>query len=186
MKKLLILIVAIFLYAGSYVTLDNGKTIHLKDDGTWEEVNVIKKGSKTIALKKDGTWEEVSPKKVEAANIVTNNTDQKLKNSKLGKALLGRWVSDDGDLYLTFEPNKAVFKKRVKNGFKTVTGKWRIEKIDENSKRVKVNIGEGARLGFITFGGILRKLRFSDDLNTLYDETEKLNSLKVYKLHKMK
>jgi hypothetical protein len=186
MKNFFLIVTAIFLYAGSYVTLDSGKTIYLKDDGTWEEVNIIKKNSKTIALKKDGTWEEVDAKDVEAANIVTNKIDEKFKNSKLGKALLGRWESVDGSLYLTFTPQKAEFKKRVKNGFKKVAGKWRIENIDEDKRRVVVNIAEGARLGFLTFGGVIRKLRFSEDLNTLYDESEKIERLKIYKLHKVK
>ncbi len=188
MKKFLLSLFLLIstLLADTYMTLDNGKTVLLKDDGTWEEVKIVKKGDKTIALKKDGTWEEITPKSVESANLLTNEADQKFKDTKLGKALLGKWKSEDGDEYLVFTKKRATYKKRLKNGFKTITGKWIIEKMDEKSRRVVVNIGEGARLGFLTFGGIIRKLRFGNSLDTLYDESDKLSEMKVYTLHKIK
>ena len=49
----------LLIFAGEYITLDNGKVILLKPDGTWQEVKVVKKGSETIAIKPDGTWEKV-------------------------------------------------------------------------------------------------------------------------------
>ncbi|MRJ02663.1 MAG: DUF3157 family protein [Epsilonproteobacteria bacterium] len=185
-RALLPLLLISLLSADSYVTLDNGKTVHLKDDGTWEEVKVIKKGEKEIVLKNDGTWEEINPKDVESANIITNKADEKFKSTPLGKALLGKWVSDDGDEYLIFTPTTATLKIRQERGFRTFTGKWRIEKLDEKERSLTVNIAEGARLGFVTFGGAMRKLRFSEDLQTLYDESEKLSNMRVYRLHKVR
>ncbi|MRI84023.1 MAG: hypothetical protein C6I00_06340 [Nitratiruptor sp.] len=184
--SLLLAALSAFLIADSYVTLDNGKTIHLKDDGTWEEVKVIKKGEREIVLRPDGTWEEIRPESVEGANIITNKVDQRFKDSPLGRALLGHWISEDGREELIFTPNHAILKLRSRNGLKSYAGKWRIEELDEEHKRIKVNIGEGARLGFVTFGGIMRTLRFSDDLHTLYDESDRLSSMRVYRLHKVK
>ncbi|WP_200762701.1 DUF3157 family protein [Nitrosophilus alvini] len=183
LKKLSFIMAAfMFAYAAEYITLENGKTVLLKDDGTWEEVTVIKKGNKTIALKKDGTWEEVAAKDIETANTLTNKTSEKYKDSRFAKALLGEWESDDGSVKYIFDKDKAIFKRDKE----TVEGKWSVEYLDEKSGKVIVNIGEGARLGFISFGGISRNLRFSPDMNTLYDESEKMEKMVDVKLHRVR
>ena len=183
MKKLLLVALSAFAFARTYMTLDNGKTILLNDDGTWQEVKIIKKDGKMIALKKDGTWEEVSPKSVESANLLDNSVDKRYKDEPLVRVLLGRWASDDGSEYLTFTKDRAIFKLRQKNGFKTISGKWLVEKVDKDKKIVTVNIGEGARLGFLTFGGVIRKFKIIDS-NTIQDITDQIETMKVYTLHK--
>ncbi len=183
MKKLLFLaLLGIGVVAGEYITLDNGKVILLKPDGTWQEVKVIKKGGETIALKPDGTWEKVEAKKIEAANKLETAVDKKYKDDPLVKTLIGKWRGDG--ISYEFDLQNATLRKKVGHTTKTVTGKWVVEKVDEKSKRVVVNIGEGARLGFLTFGGDIRKLRVVDN-NTIVDETEKIDG-KVYTLHRVK
>jgi len=187
MKKLLFFIfIAISSFASEYITLDSGKTVLLKDDGTWEDVTIVKKGSKTIALKKDGTWEDVTSKNIQPAhNINTNaniNTNtNKYMNTKYAKALLGKWQSEDGNIEYIFRDKKAVFKKDGK----VYEGKWSIKSIDKKNNSLIVSIGEGASLGFLSFGGVSRNLRFSNDFNTLYDDSEKLEKLVDVKLHKI-
>ena len=183
MKRFLLsTLCALTLFAGEYITLDNGKVILLKPDGTWQEVKVIKKGGETIALKPDGTWEKVEAKKIEAANKLETAVDKKYKDEPLVKTLIGKWQGD-GVSY-TFDMENASLKVKEGHTAKTITGKWIVEKVDPKSKRVVVNIGEGARLGFLTFGGDIRKLRIVDD-NTIVDETDRLNA-KVYTLHRVR
>ncbi|WP_041354062.1 DUF3157 family protein [Nitratiruptor sp. SB155-2] len=182
MKKIAsTLFIAATLFAGNYITLDNGKVIELKPDGTWQEVKVVKKGSQTIAIKPNGTWEKVEASKIEAANKLQTAVDKKYKDEPLVKTLLGKW-SGDGISY-SFTSDKAVFKMKVGHNYKTITGKWIVENVDKNKKIVTVNIGEGARLGFLTFGGDIRKLRIVDS-NTIEDITDRFDG-KVYTLHKI-
>ncbi|WP_187647320.1 DUF3157 family protein [Nitrosophilus labii] len=182
-KKIsLLLFTSLLAFSSEYITLDNGKSVLLKDDGTWEEVTIVKKGDKNIALRKDGKWEEIKPKDIEAAQTITNETSKKYMDSKFAKALLGEWQSNDGSVKYLFKKDKAVFKK----GSRIVEGKWSIEHIDEPKRKIIVNIGEDARLGFLSFGGVSRKLKFSPDFKTLYDESEKLESLIDTELHKVK
>ncbi len=182
-KKIpLLLFASLLAFSSEYITLDNGKTVLLKDDGTWEEVTIVKKGDKNIALRKDGKWEEIKPKDIEAAQTITNETSKKYMDSKFAKALLGEWRSRDGNIKYLFKKDKAVFKK----GSRVVEGKWSIEHIDEPKRKIIVNIGEDARLGFLSFGGVSRNLRFSPDFKTLYDESEKLEKLTDIELYKVK
>ncbi len=181
MKKMIFSIVLLYsLFAGEYITLDSGKVIYLKDDGTWQEVQVVKKNGQTIAIKPDGTWEEVEAKKIEAANKLETAVDKKYKDEPLVQSLLGKWRGSG--ISYEFAPEKATIKIKSGHTSKTITGKWIVERIKDNI--VTVNIGEGARLGFLTFGGDIRKLRIVDD-NTIEDITDKFSG-KVYTLHRVK
>ena len=183
MKKLLIFAFCLLaLSAGEYITLDNGKVILLKPDGTWQEVKVVKKGGETIAIKPDGTWEKVEATKIEAANKLETAVDKKYKDDPLVRTLIGKWKGDG--IYYKFDLDNAVLRKKEGHTTKTITGKWVVEKVDEKNRRVVINIGEGARLGFLTFGGDIRKLRIVDN-DTIVDETEKFDG-KVYTLHRVK
>ncbi len=180
MKRWILLCVASLLLAGEYITLDNGKVILLKPDGTWEEVKVVKKGAETIAIKPDGTWEKVEAKKVEAANKLETAIDKKYKDEPLVKTLLGSWRGDG--IYYKFTPEKAIMRLKAGHTNRTIEGKWIVEKVDNARKIVTVNIGEGARLGFLTFGGDIRKLKIMDE-KTIEDITSKTDG-KIYILHK--
>lgn len=182
MKKVLLTsFMFLSLIAGEYITLDNGKVILLKPDGTWEEVKVVKKGDSTIALRPDGTWEKVNAKKIEAANKLETAVDKKYKDEPLVKTLLGKWAGDG--ISFVFTPTKATFKIKSGHTYRTITGKWIVESVDEDKKIVKVNIGEGARLGFLTFGGDIRRIKIIDN-NTIVDITDQLDG-KVYTLHRV-
>jgi len=49
-KSFLVLLAVSSLFASQFVTLENGKTVLLEDDGTYEQVTLIKKNGKMIAL----------------------------------------------------------------------------------------------------------------------------------------
>ena len=181
-KFAFILFIISLLFAGEYITLENGKVIELKPDGTWQEVKVVKKNDETIAIKPDGTWEKVQATKVEAANSLERAIDKKYKDEPLVKNLLGKWQGDG--VYYNFRKDKAIFKEKVGHSNRVIEGKWIVEKIDDENNIVIVNIGEGARLGFLTFGGAIRHLQVKND-NTIVDLTEKLEG-KVYTLHKLR
>ena len=181
-RSIIAFFIATLLFAGEYITLENGKVIELKSDGTWQEVKVVKKGKETIAIKPDGTWEKVEATKVEAANALERAVDKKYKDEPIIKKLLGKWEGDG--ISYTFTKDRAVFKKRVGHTTKVVEGKWIIEKFDKKKRVVKINIGEGARLGFITFGGIIRKLKIKDD-NTIIDMSDQLEEGKTYTLKRL-
>ncbi len=181
MRKLFFLFgMVLLLFAGEYITLDDGKVILLKPDGTWQEVKVVKKGSETIAIKPDGTWEKIDAKKVEAANKLETGIDKKYKDEPLVKILMGKWRGDG--IYYEFTPNHAFMKLKDGHSRRTIEGKWIIEKLDKAKKEVVVNIGEGARLGFLTFGGDIRKFKIIND-HTIQDITSQLDG-KVYTLTK--
>ncbi len=173
---------ASLLFAGEYITLDNGKVIELKSDGTWQEVKVIKKGGETIALKPDGTWEKVEAKKIEAANKLETAVDKKYKDEPLVKILLGKWRGDG--IWMEFGSDNARIKIKQGHSNRVIEGKWIVERVDEKSKTVTVNIGEGARLGFLTFGGEIRKLKIKNS-DTIVDTTDALDG-KVYTLHRVR
>jgi len=182
MKKLLLLLSSIALFAGEYITLDNGKVILLKPDGTWQEVQVVKKGAETIAIKPDGTWEKVESKKIEAANKLETAIDKKYKDIPLVKTLIGRWRGDG--MEYNFTPDRAFLKIKSGHTYKSYKGKWIVEKVDEKNRTLKINIAEGARLGFLTFGGDLRTIKVVDN-DTIEDITDRLDG-KIYKLHRVR
>ena len=183
MRKFLLFAIAPLLFAGEYITLENGKVIELKDDGTWQEVQVIKKDGRTIAIKPDGTWEPVEPKRVESAITEKKSDDKKrLKSDPLVQILLGRWKGEG--IEYRFEPDVAMVRIREGKTHRVSEGKWVAEKIDPQKRLVVVNIGSAMRLGSVSFGGEVRRLRIMDS-DTLVDETDKISG-RVYTLHRVK
>lgn len=184
LKKIsLTLIAAVLAFGSEFVTLENGKTVILKSDGTWEPVTLIKKDGKMIALKKDGTWEEVPEKNVVAETVVNKKSEAayKAKTSKLAKTLIGRWESPDGSLVYEFSDNG---KLRVKEKNKWTTTTYKIDDVNEEKRNVVVNVGEEGSLGFISFGGEQWVLHIDEDGNTIHNESLKLRALKDVVLHR--
>jgi len=181
MKRVLLPAIVTALFASEYITLDNGKVIMLKDDGTWQEVQVVKKGNETIAIKPDGTWEKIEAKRIETANKLETAADKKFKDSPLVRKLIGKWEGD-GIAY-TFTPDNATLKIKEGNRYKTISGKWKVENVDKSKKIVTVNISEGMRLGPLSFGGEIRKLQIDGD--QLVDLTDRFDG-KVYTLNKVR
>jgi hypothetical protein len=165
------------LLASQFVTLENGKTILLKDDGTYEQVTLVKREGKMIALKKDGTWEAV-PEDIVVAETVVNKKSKaayRARISKLAKALIGVWESRDGALVYRFDRDgKLRIKER--NRWKETT--WKVDDVDEAKRNIVVNIGEGENLGFLSFGGEHWILHIDEDGRTMHNETLKLRTFK--------
>ena len=182
-KSFLILMAASSLFASQFVTLENGKTVLLKDDGTYEQVTLIKKNGKMIALKKDGTWEEVSEDVVVAETVVNEKSKAayKAKTSKLAKMLIGRWETVDGSLVYEFKDGG---KLRLKNGNKWSETTYKVEDVNENMRNVVVNIGEEGSLGFISFGGEHWILHIDEDGKSIHNESLKLRTLKDVVLYR--
>jgi len=176
-KSFLVLLAVTSLFASQFVTLENGKTVLLKDDGTYEQVTLVKKNGKMIALKKDGTWEAV-PEDVVVAETVVNEKSKaayKAKTSKLAKMLIGTWESLDGSLVYKFEKGG---KLSIKNRNKLVETTYKVDDINEKLRNIVVNIGEEGSLGFISFGGEHWILHIDEDGKTLHNESLKLRTLK--------
>jgi len=178
MKKSFLALVMVFsLFASEFVTLENGKTVLLKDDGTYEQVTLIKKDGKMIALKKDGTWETV-PEDVVVAKTVVNKKSKavyKAKTSKLAKMLIGTWESPDGSLVYKFEKGG---KLSIKEKNKWIATTYKVDDVNEKMRNIVVNIGEESSLGFISFGGEHWILHIDEDGKTLHNESLKLKTLK--------
>ena len=164
-------------FASQFVTLENGKTVLLKDDGTYEQVTLIKKDGKMIALKKDGTWERVPEKSVIAETVVNKKSEAAYKaaHSKLAKSLIGEWESPDGSLVYLFDKEGGL-RIKEKNRWQKTT--YKVEDVDEAKRNVVVNVGEEGSLGFISFGGEQWILHLDDDGKTLHNESLKLRALK--------
>lgn len=178
LKKVLFLAsVLSFLSASNFVTLENGKTILLKDNGTYEEVTLIKKDGKMIALKKDGTWESVDEDVVVAQTVVNKKSKAlyRAKNSKLAKELIGKWVSPCGKIAYTFKKDGQLI---IKDGVKLKKSTYKVEDVDEKRRNIVVNVGEEGNLGFISFGGDQWILHIDEDGKTMHNESLKLRSLK--------
>jgi len=184
MKKNFLLLLAISsLFASEFVTLENGKTVLLKDDGTYEQVTLIKKNGKMVALKKDGTWEIVPEDVVVAETIVNkkNKSTYKAKTSKLAKLLIGRWESVDGTLVYEFKDNG---KLRLKNRNRWSETTYKVEDVNEKMRNVVVNIGEESSLGFISLGGEHWILHIDEDGKSIHNESLKLRTLKDVVLYR--
>ncbi len=171
-KKILLLLLFTFTaFANEFVQLPNGKTILLKDDGTYEEVTVIEKEGKVIALKKDGTWEAL-PESVPVVERVGVKSDAaNAASSELAKLLIGRWESRDGSTVYEFKSDNTMRIKRD-NRWKSTT--YKVDDVNEKKRNIVVNIGEGSRLGFLSIGGEHRRLHIEDDNRTMHDETYKI------------
>ncbi len=165
---------AVVAMAGEYLQLANGKTVLLKEDGTYEEVTIVQKGDQTIALKKDGTYEVVKhlerakpvatpPATTDRAHAPQPSVDPLAR--EYARKLQGHWESLDGKLSYDFEGDRVI----MQEGKKRRSDRFTIEKIDPNDREFLLNIGEGEKIGIFSFGGTYRKMRFSPDFSHLTD-----------------
>ncbi|RUM44706.1 MAG: hypothetical protein DSY46_05020 [Hydrogenimonas sp.] len=183
LKKIALFVLgSTLLCASQFVLLENGQTIWLKDDGTYEKVTLIKRDGQMVALKKDGTW-EVVPEKIVIAETVVNPKSQahyKAKTSLLAKTLVGVWKSRDGNLIYEFQED-GTLRIKEKNRWKKTT--YQIDDIDEVKRNIVVNIGESERLGFLSLGGEHWILHIDED-GQLHNLTLKLKIFKDIALMK--
>ena len=182
------------LSAAQIVVLPNGKTAIIKPDGTWEEVTLAKMGDKTIALKKDGTWVEVTGQlktlkpaaQSETIGVEGGNTQfvkpQKNELPQFAKSLIGHWSTDDGSLQYIF--NEDYTMSVIKDGNRedmdfTVAG------YDPQKRIIRIGLGKRFKIGPASFGGMIIKLRLSEDGTKLYDLTNSVEEMKEIKLKKI-
>ncbi len=174
-KTLLLFLAAAAAFAVEFVTLGDGRTVMLKDDGTYEEVTLIIKDGKTIALKNDGTWIRVDEDVPVVESVGTKRAQKSFNSSKLAKILPGRWESRDGSTVYEFGTDGTVRIKRD-NRWKRLS--YRIDDVDEQKRNIVVNIGENSRIGFLSIGGEQRVLHIEDDGKTMHDESYRLKHLR--------
>lgn len=159
-KTILLALLTSTLFASSVVTTPDGKRVLLKDDGTYEEINVVNKDGKDVALKQDGTWEEVKMSKKE-------DSTNPFENAALVKQLQGTWRSSDGDFHYEIGAKeiKMVTKERTSGRTKIQTEKhnYSINDVDESEKIVELYLGDSLNIGgFLSVGGKSLKLKFLD------------------------
>lgn len=169
------LIAALTVFASEFVTLEDGRTIMLKDDGTYEEVTLIIKDGKQIALKKDGTWEALPHEVPVVESVGVQRQKMGPAASAFAKILIGRWESRDGATVYEFKPDGTMRLKR-NNRWKSTT--YRVDDVNESKRNIVVNIGEGSRLGFLSIGGEHRVLHIEEDGRTMHDESYKVKHLR--------
>jgi len=175
-KKILFMLLAVItLFASEFITLEDGRTIMLKDDGTYEEVTLIIKDGKQIALKKDGTWEALPREVPIVESVGGKRSKMSASASAFAKILIGRWESKDGATVYEFRPDGTMRIKRS-NRWRSTT--YSVDDVDEAKRNIVVNIGEGSRLGFLSIGGEHRTLHIEEDGKTMHDESFKVKHLR--------
>lgn len=167
-KALLIAIMASSLFAGQYATLKDGKTIILHDNGTWEEIQLVKSADAQVAVMASKDLAQ-SPKAVSVSE-------------PLARMLVGTWKSVDGSVAYEFR-NSGSVKYAIDGNSKTDS--YTIQFIDAKDNTLGVSIGDASRYGKVIFGGNFRKLRISKDGKSMTDYTDETTSLKTVELKKV-
>jgi hypothetical protein len=180
LRFLVFIFSALVLVAAEYVDLGD-RVIYLGDDGRWQEVKIIQKDGEEIAIKSDGTWEYLGSKKIITAKEAALQNRSSV-DTPLARKLLGHWKGEGVEY--RFGEEKATFRIKEGHAWKAVEGKWSVVRADEKKKMVTISIASSLRLGPVSFGGVVRKLRFENDA-TLVDETQKISG-RVYTLERVK
>lgn len=155
-QMIAISVAACTLFAGQYATLKNGKTIILHENGSWEEVAI----DKTVAATKDGT--------------IKHTVSSPVASSPMAAMIIGEWRSSDDSIYYLFGSDGSV---KYSFNDKSSTAKYTIESFDAKSRVMSVNIGESSRIGILSFGGYIRKLRLSEDGKSAVDISDEASML---------
>ncbi|WP_456389914.1 hypothetical protein [Hydrogenimonas sp.] len=190
MKKCIIFGTGVFaalLSASQLVQLSNGKYALLEPSGKWEEVTVVKKEGKTIVLKKDGTWMQVQePTEESSLQTEGGNTVAVLpQTSKLppfAASLIGRWSTTDGSRTYVFDKN---FRFTSIQDGEEVTADFTVVGYDKKKRVIRIGIGKRFKIGPASFGGKIIKLRFSKDGKVIEDLTNTIEEMKEIKLYKV-
>jgi len=170
LKKLLIgSLIAGSAIAGQYATLKDGKTIILHENGTWEEVTVVRSANEKVGV-------------MAAKDIADAPKAIEVKIEPLARMLMGKWSSKDGSLAYDFRDDGMV--TYTLNG-ETKTEGYAIQFIDSKDNTISVSMGDSSRYGKVIFGGLLRKFKLSQDGMSgvdYSDEITKLTSVKIFKI----
>lgn len=170
-KALFISSVASALIAGQYAVLKDGTTIILNENGTWEPVKLIDVKTPTSGHSSN------------IGNLIQQSEKSAvMANEPLARTLAGKWESRDGDTMYDFKKDGTV--DYILDGKKS-SNKYSIESIDTEDRVIVVNIGEGERMGRVSFGGMFRKFQISKDGQSAVDLSEELSKLKTVKLKRV-
>lgn len=166
-KALFISSVASALIAGQYATLKDGRTIIMHDNGTWEEVSVVKSSDGQVAAM--------------AARDIAGAPKALSVEEPLARMLMGKWENRDQTLTYDFRNDGMVTYTLDGN---TKTEGYTIQFIDAKDNTMAVSIGDSSRYGKVVFGGLLRKFQLSKDGKDMTDYSDEVTNLKTVKLKK--
>jgi hypothetical protein len=168
-KVLLVSIITACAFAGQYATLKDGKTIILHENGTWEEVTVVRSGSEQMGV-------------MAAKDLAGTPKAIDVKVEPVARMLVGKWSSKDGSVAYDFRDDGKV--TYTLNG-ETKTDGYTIQFIDSNDNTLSVSIGDSSRYGKVVFGGLLRKLKISADGMSAVDYSDEITKLKTVEIKKI-
>lgn len=166
-KALFISSVASALIAGQYATLKDGRTIIMHDNGTWEEVSVVKSSDGQVAAM--------------AARDIAGAPKALSVEEPLARMLMGKWENRDQTLTYDFRNDGMVTYTLDGN---TKTEGYTIQFIDAKDNTIAVSIGDSSRYGKVVFGGLLRKFQLSKDGKDMVDYSDEVTKLVTVKLKK--
>lgn len=170
LKKLLIgSMIATAAFAGQYATLKDGKTIIFHENGTWEEVTVVRSADAQVGA--------MGAKDLAGAQKVIE-----LQTEPLARMIVGKWASKDGALAYDFRNDGMV--TYTLDG-ETKTEAYTIQFIDSKDKTISISLGEASRYGKIVFGGLLRKFKISSDGMSAVDYSDEITKLITVQIKKI-
>ena len=168
-KKIAIIsVTAVGLMAAQFATLKDGRTIIMHDNGTWEEVTVVRSGDAQVG--------------VMAAKDLAGSPKAISVELPLARTLVGKWKDDDGILSYEFRNDGTV--TYLIDG-ESGTQNYSIQFIDDKDNTIAVSIGDSSRYGKIVFGGMLRKFKISKDGKSAVDYSDEVAKLVTVKIKKV-
>ena len=168
-KKIAIIsIAAAGLMAAQFATLKDGRTIIMHDNGTWEEVTVVRSGDAQVG--------------VMAAKDLAGAPKAVSIELPLARTLVGKWKDDEGKLSYDFRNDGTV--TYLIDG-ESGTQNYSIQFIDDKDNTIAVSIGDSSRYGKIVFGGMLRKFKISKDGKSAVDYSDEVAKLTTVNIKKV-
>ena len=167
-KMAIISVAAVGLMAAQYATLKDGRTIIMHDNGTWEEVTVVRSGDAQVG--------------VMAAKDLAGSPKAISVELPLARTLVGKWKDDEGKLSYDFRNDGTV--TYLIDG-ESGTQNYSIQFIDDKDNTIAVSIGDSSRYGKIVFGGMLRKFKISKDGKSAVDYSDEVAKLTTVNIKKV-
>lgn len=164
----IISVAAVGLMAAQYATLKDGRTIIMHDNGTWEEVTVVRSGDAQVG--------------VMAAKDLAGAPKAVSIELPLARTLVGKWKDDEGKLSYDFRNDGTV--TYLIDG-ESGTQNYSIQFIDDKDNTIAVSIGDSSRYGKIVFGGMLRKFKISKDGKSAVDYSDEVAKLTTVNIKKV-
>lgn len=167
-KMAIISVAAVGLMAAQYATLKDGRTIIMHDNGTWEEVTVVRSGDAQVG--------------VMAAKDLAGAPKAVSIELPLARTLVGKWKDDEGKLSYDFRNDGTV--TYLIDG-ESGTQNYSIQFIDDKDNTIAISIGDSSRYGKIVFGGMLRKFKISKDGKSAVDYSDEVAKLTTVNIKKV-